>query len=88
MITVKLLGGARKIVGKDQVSLEMQSIRVSEILETLCSMSSNPDILNSSNMLIAVNGTELSILGGLSAQVKDGDVVSIVPVVHGGTVEL
>ncbi|MGH9909551.1 MAG: MoaD/ThiS family protein [Nitrososphaerales archaeon] len=88
MITVKLLGGARKIVGKDQVSLEMQSIRVSEILETLCSMSSNPDILNSSNMLIAVNGTELSILGGLNAQVKDGDVVSIVPVVHGGTVEL
>ena len=88
MITVKLLGGARKIVGKDQVSLEMQSIRVSEILETLCSMSSNPDILNLSNMLITVNGTELSILGGLNAQVKDGDVVSIVPVVHGGTVEL
>lgn len=88
MITVKLLGGARKIVGKDQVSLEMQSIRVSEILETLRSMSSNSDILNSSNMLIVVNGTELSILGGLNAQVKDGDVVSIVPVVHGGTVEL
>ena len=88
MITVKLLGGARKIVGKDQVSLEMQSIRVSEILETLRSMSSNSDILNSSNMLIAVNGTELSILGGLNAQVKDGDVVSIVPVVHGGMVEL
>ena len=88
MITVKLLGGARKIVGKDQVSLEMQSIKVSEILETLRSMSSNSDILNSSNMLIAVNGTELSILGGLNAQVKDGDVVSIVPVVHGGTVEL
>lgn len=88
MITVKLLGGARKIVGKDQVSLEMQSIRVSEILETLRSMSSNSDILNSSNMLIAVNGIELSILGGLNAQVKDGDVVSIVPVVHGGTVEL
>ena len=88
MITVKLLGGARKIVGKDQVSLEMQSIKVSEILETLRSMSSNSDIFNSSNMLIAVNGTELSILGGLNAQVKDGDVVSIVPVVHGGTVEL
>lgn len=88
MITVKLLGGARKIVGKDQVSLEIQSISVSEILETLRSMSSNSDILNSSNMLIAVNGTELSILGGLNAQVKDGDVVSIVPVVHGGTVEL
>lgn len=88
MITVKLLGGARKIVGKDQVSIEIQSIKVSEILETLRSMSSNSDILNSSNMLIAVNGTELSILGGLNAQVKDGDVVSIVPVVHGGTVEL
>jgi molybdopterin converting factor small subunit len=37
-------------------------------------------------MLIAVNGIELSVLGP-NAQIKDGDVVSIVPVVHGGTVE-
>lgn len=84
MITVKLLGGAKKMVGKDQVSLEVSSIKVNEILERLRSMS-NSDNFNSTNMLIAVNGVELSVLGGLDAQVNDGDVVSIAPVVHGGT---
>ena len=87
MITVKLLGGTRKIIGKEQVSIEVQSIKVNEILEMLRSMSSNSDIFNTTDMLIVVNGVELSILGGLDAQVNDGDVVSVVPVVHGGTVE-
>ncbi len=87
MITVKLLGGARKIIGKDQVAIEAQSIKVNEIIKMIRSMSSNSDIFNTANMLIVVNGVELSLLGGLEAQVNDGDVVSVVPVVHGGTVE-
>jgi molybdopterin converting factor small subunit len=85
MITVKLLGGARKIIGKDQVSIEVQRIKVNEILAMLRAMS-NSDIFNFSNMLIAVNGVEISVLGSLEAQVNDGDVVSVVPVVHGGSV--
>ncbi len=87
MITVKLLGGARKIIGKEKISIERQSIKVNEILNMLRSMSPGSDNFNSTNMLIVVNGAESSILGGLDARVKDGDVVSIVPVVHGGTVE-
>jgi len=31
-----------------------------------------------------INGVESSMLGGLDATVNDGDVISIVPVVHGG----
>jgi len=85
MITIKLLGGARKVIGKDQVSIEVQRIKVNEILAMLRSMS-NSDIFNSTNMLIAVNGVEISVLGSLEAQVNDGDVVSVVPVVHGGSV--
>lgn len=82
MITIKLLGGAKKMVGKDQISLEVSSIQVKDILEKLRSINSNFD---SSNMLIAVNGVELSVLGGLDAKVNDGDIVSIAPVVHGGS---
>lgn len=84
MISVKLLGGAKRIIGKDHVSIEKQSAKLKDIVEILRSMSSNNEIFNSSNMLIVVNGVESSMLGGLEAQVKDGDVVSIVPVVHGG----
>ena len=87
MITVKLLGGAGKIIGKEQVSIEAKSIKVNEILAMLRSTSSNFGVFNPTNMLIAVNGIELSILGGLDAHVNDGDIVSVVPVVHGGTVE-
>ena len=84
MISVKLLGGAKRIIGKDHVSIEKQNAKLNDIVEILRSMSSNNDIFSSSNMLIVVNGVESSMLGGLEAQVKDGDVVSIVPVVHGG----
>lgn len=85
MITIKLLSGARKVIGKDQISIEVQRIKVNEILAMLRSMS-NSNIFNSNNMLIAVNGVEISVLGSLDAQVNDGDVVSVVPVVHGGSV--
>ncbi|MFQ5969720.1 MAG: MoaD/ThiS family protein [Nitrososphaerales archaeon] len=84
MIRVKLLGGAKKIVGKDDVSIEKGNAKLKDIVEILRIMSSNNTIFNSSNMLIVVNGVESSMLGGIEAQVKDGDVVSIIPVVHGG----
>lgn len=84
MITVKLLGGAKRIFGKDQIIIEKQNMGISELLDALHSISDQNIV--SANMLIAVNGIELSVLGS-NAQIKDGDVVSIVPVVHGGTVE-
>lgn len=84
MISVKLLGGAKRFIGKDHLSIEKESAKLKDIVEILRSMSSNKEIFNSNNMLIVVNGVESSMLGGLDAQVKDGDVVSIVPVVHGG----
>jgi len=37
-----------------------------------------------SNTLILVNGRELSVLNGLETNLKDGDEIVFVPVVHGG----
>lgn len=84
MITVKLLGGAKRIFGKDQIIIEKHNMGIGELLDALRSISDQNIV--SANILIAVNGIELSVLGP-NAQIKDGDVVSIVPVVHGGTVE-
>ena len=36
------------------------------------------------NALILVNGREISVLNGLETQLKDGDEIFFVPVVHGG----
>jgi len=84
MISVKLLGGARRVLGKDRVEIEKMDAKLHDIVEILRSMSSNSNIFDSSNLLIVVNGVESSMLGGLDAKVKDGDIISIVPVVHGG----
>lgn len=37
-----------------------------------------------SNLLILVNGREISVLNGFETMVKDGDEIVFVPVVHGG----
>jgi len=34
--------------------------------------------------LILVNGREISVLNGLETKLKDGDEISLIPVVHGG----
>jgi len=36
------------------------------------------------NVLILVNGREISVLNGLETSLQDGDEVVLVPVVHGG----
>jgi len=36
------------------------------------------------NALILVNGREISVLNGLETNLKDGDEIVLVPVVHGG----
>jgi molybdopterin converting factor small subunit len=84
MINVKLLGGAKRVIGKDRLEFQKQEAKLHEIVAMLNSISSNDDIFNSDNLLIVINGVESSMLGGLNATVKDGDVISIVPVVHGG----
>jgi molybdopterin converting factor small subunit len=39
---------------------------------------------SNSNSLVLVNGTEISVLSGLDTNLKDGDEVVFIPVVHGG----
>ncbi len=84
MINVKLLGGAKRVIGKDRLEIQKQNAKLHEIVAVLLSMSSNSNVFNANNLLIVINGVESSMLGGLDATVKDGDVISIVPVVHGG----
>jgi len=38
------------------------------------------------NLLIAVNGIDSSALDGLDTKLEDNDIVSIIPVIHGGSV--
>ncbi len=84
MITIRLLGGAKKAVGKPVVNLDRQYASVSDILDFLTTISSEPRLLQRSNLIITLNDVDSASLRGHNTIVKSGDKVTIVPVVHGG----
>jgi molybdopterin converting factor small subunit/tRNA threonylcarbamoyladenosine modification (KEOPS) complex Cgi121 subunit len=86
MITIKLLGGSKRSFLSDKLSIEKNLISVSELLEFLQNMvEKNMPVFDTKNVLVAINGVDSSALQGNETSVKDGDVVSIIPIVHGGS---
>lgn len=84
MITIRLLGGAKKAVGKPVLELDRQQSSVSEILKFLQGIATEPRLLEPGNLIMAVNGTDSAALAGPATVVKGGDTVTVVTVVHGG----
>lgn len=85
MITVKLLGGARKSFLSDKLEISSDLMTVSSLLEHLeKSTPKNLLHLDPNNILVAVNGVDSSALQGKETLLKNGDVVSIIPLIHGG----
>jgi sulfur-carrier protein len=84
MITIRLLGGAKKAVGKPSVNLDRPHASVSDILDFLTTISHEPRLLQRSNLIITLNDVDSALLRGHNTMVKSGDKVTIVTVVHGG----
>jgi len=85
MIIVKLLGGARKSFSSDRLEIQGDLMTISDLLDYL--EKSNPKNLpqlDLINILVAVNGIDSSTLQGKETLLKDGDVVNIIPLIHGG----
>lgn len=83
MITVELLGGARKSfpggppdIGPGPIPLDEALRRIGEAVPA------GAPRLDLANSLVALNGADSSALRG--ARVSDGDTVTIIPIVHGG----
>ena len=85
MITVKLLGGARKSFSSDKLEIESDLMTISDLLDHLeKNTPENLPHLDPNNILVAVNGIDSSALQGKETLLKGGDVISIIPLVHGG----
>jgi sulfur-carrier protein len=84
MITVRLLGGAKKAVGKSSTVIPQPHLSVSQVLNLLRNDAEDPDLLSPTNLLVAINGIESSSLQGNDTIVQSGDVLTVVSVVHGG----
>jgi len=87
LITVKLLGGAKKSFSTDTMSFEKNISTLSELISHLIQIKPKDTLeFDIANLLIAVNGIDSSALDGLDTKLEDNDVISIIPIIHGGSV--
>ncbi len=80
------MGGAKKSYSTDSITIEQNDITLQELLDHLIKNKPDNDYsLDVNNLLIAVNGVDSSAMQGLETQLKIDDVVSIIPIIHGGS---
>ncbi len=86
MITVKLVGGAKKSFSTDRLEIDRSDISIQELFDLLLELKpiDTPE-LDIENILIAINGIDSSAMDGKSTKIKNNDLVSIIPVIHGGS---
>ena len=86
MVTIKLVGGAKKSFSTDQLELDISDITIGTLLEILLEMKpKNTPALDTNNILVAVNGADSSAMEGKMTKIKKNDLVSIIPIIHGGS---
>ena len=86
MIIIKLVGGAKKSFNSEQLKIDKSDVSIQDLLELLLKLKpKDTSDLDVENILIAVNGSDSSAMEGKSTIVHDGDIVSIIPVIHGGS---
>ena len=85
MITVRMLGGAKKSFPEGSITLDDGDITVSGLFKILAERKpvGTPD-MDTRNVLVAINGADSSVSGGGLAPIRDGDSVDIIPIIHGG----
>ena len=84
MITLKLLGGVKKAIGKNSIVIDKSQSNLKEIFEELKNKSKDSSIIDEKNLMISVNGVDSSVIGGKEAIIKTGDIITVVTIIHGG----
>ncbi|MEO9308742.1 MAG: KEOPS complex subunit Cgi121 [Nitrososphaera sp.] len=89
MITIKFLGGAKKSFNTDLIHADLDGKTIDALLSYLLSIKpTNTMDFDTKNILIAVNGVDSSALEGSNTILRQDDVVSIIPVIHGGATRM
>lgn len=86
MVTINFMGGATKWFNVTQISLDENIANIYELLNHLIKIKPKDTVdFNDKNLLIAVNGIDSSALNGYETKLRSNDVVSIIPIIHGGS---
>jgi len=95
-VKVKLIGALKMFAEKPEIHLEVgrRKLTVSEVVSKLCQKVTKRGFERAvidpasrtigPHIIVLVNGREISVLQGLNTKVKSKDVVTLVPVAHGG----
>lgn len=83
MITLRLLGSIKKYCGKDNIIVNEKEIMISNVYSLLNQNIDSSNLIDRENLLILVNGVDLSICG-VDQKIKSGDIVTIASLIHGG----
>ena len=83
MITLKLLGSIKKYCGKESIIINEKEIKISNIFSILCKNMPDSRHIDTANLLVLINGVDLSISGN-GQKIRSGDIVTIANLVHGG----
>jgi molybdopterin converting factor small subunit len=83
LITLKLLGSIKKYCGEDSIVINEKEIMLSNVFSVLNQRINNSNIIDKENLLILINGVDLSICGP-DQKIKSGDIVTIANLIHGG----
>jgi len=88
MFTVKFVGGAKKSFLTEQLKIDKSDISIQELIDLLLALKpADSPKLDTDNILIAINGSDSSAMDGKYTKIKNNDLVSIIPVIHGGSLK-
>jgi len=77
------LGSIKKCCGKENIIINEDEIMISNIFSILNQSINKSNNIDKENLLILINGVDLSI-SGTDQKIKSGDTVTIANLVHGG----
>ena len=87
MITVKLLGPIKKLMGKNELQLLESKLYIDEIFEYINKVTRTHNLsYNIKNTVVILNDVEISMIDVKKTIVKSGDDIILIPAIHGGNV--
>jgi len=83
MVKIKLYGIAREIAGKGELDVNFEGpISLKTLIKGISK--DDRDTLSKEVQVILVNGRSCIFMEGLDTQIKDGDLVEVLPLLKGG----
>ena len=79
------MGGVKKSFSTENLTIEKNTLTINQLISHLIEIKPKDTLeFDTKNLLIAVNGIDSSSLQGYDTKLNDNDIVSIIPIIHGG----